>query len=919
MTPLPLIFEKATLFIDNLEMIEYTQRLCIEALIKSDKLLEHWDEHNFQHQMSQQNYENERGQLTAYLKLCKKNYVLVKYKKPKHGWGRPYIYKSLGYTAFRLLVRNTLLGNNYYDFDIKNAQPVILQNICHSHNIPCPQIDYYCINRDMVLAKVCEMYNVERWCAKKLFLRMFFKGNVDNWIKEFNITVPESTYSFLFELQKELESTAQALKKSNEELYNTARKLKEAKNEKNYIGSFLALYLQEAEKRIMSVVMEWIATKTTLFQKKGVDGYVGAYEYDGLKLLKYNVEKYGKDQLILDMAKIVFDTFGYTIEWVVKPIEEAYDISLEILELENEMSEPSENKDDLVLDKDVLEFKQYIDYLIMYHHRAIAELVEKLKPKHFVYNDEAWFCWNNTKWEMSVQPLRNCIMYDLPKYLLDQLKILTEKYKDKSTDNYKQLLILKGVIYEEIKKKYNTAHEINYIVTICQTIMRDVNLKFDSNRDLLGFNNGVYDINADQFRPYQFNDYVTMSCGFDFEDLRKGHIRVLTEEEIKKGQVQRVLIEEDIQCFTKLRELFEMIHPEQEIRDLVFYTFASGLTGQCIEKFFVFNGGGGNGKGWCNEFMAFTLGDYFCNVGVKLLQVKNDNSGPNPALAGIDKKRYIVFKEPDLKRPLLNNMIRDLTGGGTIEARKCYSNNATVELFNTTVLECNERCKMATPPEKAESRRFVDILFGSHFTDKEGEVDEANKVFLADPTYKSFEWKTKHRNYFMNILIDYLQQLRGQKYSFGSLIPKCVEDRSDEYLQSCMGIHNLFIKYFVKNRTTIDKNLYVSLKSILERIKRSDEYELMSKDEKKEYSFETLKKFFSKNRLYKGDYIEDKKKTIDGIRQHLRNVMFDWELKENFTEDDFERGEIDTDGNVDSDEEREVFVDHDTGLEICFE
>ena len=60
-------------------------------------------------------------------------------------------------------------------------------------------------------------------------------------------------------------------------------------------------------------------------------------------------------------------------------------------------------------------------------------------------------------------------------------------------------------------------------------------------------------------------------------------------------------------------------------------------------------------------------------------------------------------------------------------------------MFTATVLECNDHCQMATPPEKAESRRFKDILFGSHFTDNEVEVV---KVFLADPTtYKSFEYK----------------------------------------------------------------------------------------------------------------------------------------------------------------------------------
>ena len=36
------------------------------------------------------------------------------------------------------------------------------------------------------------------------------------------------------------------------------------------------------------------------------------------------------------------------------------------------------------------------------------------------------------------------------------------------------------------------------------------------NKDLFGCKNGVYDIVSDEFRKYRFDDYVTMSCGFDF-------------------------------------------------------------------------------------------------------------------------------------------------------------------------------------------------------------------------------------------------------------------------------------------------------------------------------------------------------------------------------------------------------------------
>ena len=85
--------------------------------------------------------------------------------------------------------------------------------------------------------------------------------------------------------------------------------------------------------------------------------------------------------------------------------------------------------------------------------------------------------------------------------------------------------------------------------------------------------------------------------------------------------------------------------------------------------------------------------------------------------------------------------------------------------------------------------------------------------------------------------------------------------------------------------------------------------ERWSKFEKKEYTFENLKKFFSENHIYKKDYIEDEKKTINGKREHYRNSMFGWDLKsnipENKTEEDKQNGE-------------EVYIDADTGEEIHF-
>ena len=43
--------------------------------------------------------------------------------------------------------------------------------------------------------------------------------------------------------------------------------------------------------------------------------------------------------------------------------------------------------------------------------------------------------------------------------------------------------------------------------------MLETELDFNSNPFLLGFDNGVYDLQNELFRPYKFDDYITMKTG----------------------------------------------------------------------------------------------------------------------------------------------------------------------------------------------------------------------------------------------------------------------------------------------------------------------------------------------------------------------------------------------------------------------
>jgi hypothetical protein len=284
---LSLALFKRSSVLDGMTMLEIVPLKRIKALLASNLLLVSWE---------WDNYPNEIEQIKAYLSKYNKHLggVQVKYVKAKHKWGRPFPLKSLGLTTIRRECRNALISGLYYDLDLKNAQPNIIRNLCESNRIPCPIISRYCENRDEFLKQVQDAYSVGRSEAKDLFIRLCFKGTYDGWCFD-NKIADRPPLEFITLYERELSDIANKAKEVNPVLFETARKAKEDKGEKKpnrIMGSFFGLYNQEYETRIVETVLCYIMNHTSLMKIDGVKTPVGTYEYDGIKLLKSNVDTF---------------------------------------------------------------------------------------------------------------------------------------------------------------------------------------------------------------------------------------------------------------------------------------------------------------------------------------------------------------------------------------------------------------------------------------------------------------------------------------------------------------------------------------------------------------------------------------------------------------------------------------------------
>lgn len=889
---IPITIEKVQSLLDGTILLEYMPKKRIQALLKSDKLALEWENPSYCQQYAKQNHLNEIEQLKAYLKNYKENYcaTVCKYIKPKHKWGRVHPVKSIGLISLGKKIRNTLIKDLYYDFDLENAQVYIIQNICLQNNIQCAMVKDYCKRRDDILKEISDEYSVKQKFAKKLILRLCFWGTFKGWCHEVKISDVEPN-QWLNNFIRELREIADEFKAKNTSLYESARRLKEVKKKsKNVTGSFFALYLQEWELRIVEKIINWLMSNTdTMKHPNGRTMYhVGNYEYDGIKLLKENVDKYdgGKEGLRVKMNEKTKELTGFDLNWMEKPIDKFHDITAELELVKEDM------KEDTALQTVCKEIERRMD------DTGVIETIAEILPNHFVYCHKNWYGWNGEKWLPNKIPLEMAIMYKLPKHWKDKLEPFKQKYPEPPGEhrNASQKLLygtpgkygIKGIIGKvENFTKYHlrSNHHISGCVGRGKTLLANDDIEFDNNPDLLAWNNGVYDINEELFRPPRFNDYVTWSCGWNFSPILKG-IKYLKDGNI--CEITQDVSGDDLKCMNEIETVLKQIFPYNDVRELVLFVLSSGLSGRAIEKFFIFNGNGRNGKGLIDEFMLWCLGDYAVTITPTVLTENKrfqSSAGPNPEKAKLNKKRFVIASEPAKNTPINNDTMKDLTGGGETQARMLQSSNTRVLLHLTFVMECNSKPALKESPEQADFERIVDILFPSLFTADKKQWNNEKHIYPKNPLLKGTQWKDDHKNMFMNMLILRLLKLKNAEYNIERYIPKNVIKRGEMYLQDSFNIHNIFTSLFEKRSDDpsvigqyINSKGQVSdadwtLATIVKHLRRSGQFKRLTRrmQNSPEMRAESMKKFFETNSVYKSDVY-----TNSSTKQRL---LRGWRLK----------------------------------------
>ncbi len=166
--------------------------------------------------------------------------------------------------------------------------------------------------------------------------------------------------------------------------------------------------------------------------------------------------------------------------------------------------------------------------------------------------------------------------------------------------------------------------------------------RLDAHPWLLNVRNGTVDLQTGQLRPHNPVDLLTMQAPVSFDPTAAAPLWSA--------------------CVTTWQ-------PDPEVRGYLQRSAGWGLTGLHTEHLFVHVGNGGNGKSKYHGAIADVLGP-FCVIPHKSLLVASKHEQHPTTLASLFRARTIVAPETSQDDRLDEEMIKNLTGGDTLRARR---------------------------------------------------------------------------------------------------------------------------------------------------------------------------------------------------------------------------------------------------------
>ena len=432
---------------------------------------------------------------------------------------------------------------------------------------------------------------------------------------------------------------------------------------------------------------------------------------------------------------------------------------------------------------------KYQQALSLTNYDVACVVYHKYKDEYVnIDGENGWYYFHNHRWHKDVKGTRlyqnlSTVADDIIKFATDMKNEMKQEAMKKTDEKERKEELekvdetIKG--YMGIVKKLKVTSFKNCVMKelAAMCVREGFHNKLDEQRHLIGFNNGVYDINTDTFRDGRKEDMLTRTTGYDF------------------------VREVDVGIRDRLMTFFRSIQKTEEMADYLLMSMAVQLHGdKKNQNVYIWTGWGGNGKGVVQRLWKLTLGDndmngYFYEIDISVYTKKKITSGaPSPELAKAKGARVMFSQEPEQSDTIQVGFCKAITGGDGISCRSLYENGSTFVLQAAPIISCNNKPHLSGY-DGGVVRRLRVVSFPYNFRDTPNPNRENEKPIDYDleECFKDVRFGQQ----LMLILIEKFKEYRAANYRI--VVPQMVQEDTNEYI-----LRGNYCQQFISDTYSVD-------------------------------------------------------------------------------------------------------------------
>ncbi|GAX86067.1 hypothetical protein CEUSTIGMA_g13481.t1 [Chlamydomonas eustigma] len=391
-----------------------------------------------------------------------------------------------------------------------------------------------------------------------------------------------------------------------------------------------------------------------------------------------------------------------------------------------------------------------------------------------------------------------------------------------------------------VAKLKDKPYKDSLVVELMQFLLdEEFTSKLDSHKHLIGFEDGVWDLDLGLFRPGVPEDFISLSTGYSLTT---------------KAQLPTVAV----------TEYWSQLHPNEDQRLYVCQMFARQLFGDKGSNLFHIHAGeaasAANGKSTFFEILQGVLGSYMVKVDVSHFLQKNrtEVGKPMPLFEDWKGARIMYCTEPNQDEHINSGVLKSLTGGEEIQYRLCNSNMIVkFRLQAKFHLMCNDAPKLEGE-DQGVRRRIRKIDYVSSFVLDLLQVDPSKFKFMADEgnVNKMIQDLDFRRAFFLDLVALY-------RHDYKFKITEAIRAKTECYIQE-----NNAVLQFVS--------------SWIERAPKEDAHKVFFTLEQAKYRFRSQKYNIARISVLKSDLMRElrtvciEQKWING--ENRKNVILGYRL-----------------------------------------